>query len=85
MIKLVKESLEENVENYDSIPIYRIRMVKDIEFTPEELEEYKRVNSLDDSDLKKLYTGLAKVKWRNLINNAIENKTPEDIKKISDT
>lgn len=86
MKKLVEENLPMPRDNsiVDSIPIYRIRMVKDIEFTPGELKEYMIVNSLDDKDIKKACIGLAKVKWRNIIKKNINNKTPDTIKEIDD-
>lgn len=86
-MKLIKETLFENEisSDFEAIPIYRIRMVKDIEFTPDEINEYMKVNSLNESDMKKVCTGLAKVKWRNMVNNALESKNPDAIKEINDT
>lgn len=87
MDKLVEENLPFNtVPNslVDSIPVYRIRMVKDIEFTSTELKEYMSVNALDNNDIKKACMGLAKVKWRNTVKKAISKKTSDSIKEIDD-
>lgn len=84
--KIVEETIQtyinENLlDDTNSIPVYRIRMVGDIEFNKNELEEYMVVNGLDKSDLRKGALGLAKVKWKNRITKALNDK---DISLIDD-
>lgn len=82
-MKLVKDTIEsyvnESILNASTTPIFRVRMVGDIEFTKDELEEYMAINGLDPSDLKKGATGVAKVKWRNKIKKALESSDTKDI------
>lgn len=87
-MKIVNETIDNYNNNpvidadNNTIPIYRIRMVGDIEFNKNELNEYMTINGLDPSDLKKGALGVAKVKWKNKIKKALETK---DFSEIDDT
>ncbi|MGL5692059.1 MAG: hypothetical protein ACRDD8_14750 [Bacteroidales bacterium] len=73
-MKLVNDNINYYINEEESAvdPVYRVRMVGDIEFTKSELEEYMTINGLRPDELKKAATGIAKVKWRNRIKKSIE-------------